>query len=718
MRVVLTLVAVVSSLVGGLGLGPFPADEPAILPGGPVVVLETAGLTWDDISSDTPAMTALLESGSVAVSVPRSVERIACPVDGALALSAGRTADAARNPGETCRGPEVMMTGPGRPGRVLDWADYRDRAAGQGFDARLGTLGQTLAEAGRTSSALGPLATVALAGLDGTAPQAWPGLSDLGAALRTDPDVLVADLPQVAAASGEAREQQVAVVDAALVEVLNALPNDATVLVVSLADTPGIARLQLAAMVGPVRPDGAAVVGPSLLRSPSTRHDALVQTSDVLPTVLDRLGVPVPDRVNGSPLVAVHAGQDAGSRLERLLDLQQATTELTRGWLPYYVVTLGGGAVLLAGLGGGLFVTRRRVAQGGGHDRVRAVRLSRTLSRSLQWVALVAAALPAAGVLVMLVPWWRSAAPGAALVATAVTGALLLTALSLAGPWRRHPLGPPAVLGLATSAALTADAAAGSPLSLIGLLGGDPLVGGRFYGFHNPMFALFGSAVVVLGLGIAKWLDRTAGRPAWVVPATLLGLGLVAAVINVLPGLGADVGGPPALLPAMAVLALRAAGFRLTWSRVALIGLATGALLGAAIVADWLRPPSARTHLGRFMQTLVDGGAWDVVRRKVFQNLEILTSSPAMMAMPLLAALVIWALARPASFRLSWVRLAYRRHRMLPDALLALAVLSVLGFAANDSGTSIPPVVALFSLPVLLAVCAATVADEPTPPRR
>ena len=88
--------------------------------------------------------------------------------------------------------------------------------------------------------------------------------------------------------------------------------------------------------------------------------------------------------------------------------------------------------------------------------------------------------------------------------------------------------------------------------------------------------------------------------------------------------LGSDFGGPPAILPAFGFFALVVAGVRITWRRVAVILGATVLALAAISVADWLRPVDDQTHLGRFVQTLLDGGAWQVVERKAAQNLRIL----------------------------------------------------------------------------------------------
>ncbi len=707
--VVLRLWAIAALLAVNAGLaGCGPQQNEAESPRpvtGPVVVLTTAGLTWDDISTQATALPALLDDGAVATLVPRSLETISCPVDGALAVSAGRRADAARQ-GEGCRAPMVSFATPGAAGIVQGWTTYLDRAAEQGFDARPGALGAALAGAGRRSAALGPLSAVTLAEPNGTVPRFWPDLTGLPQALATGADLVVADLPLVTAATTDPdRPRQVATLDAVLGEALNVVPDDATVLVASIADAADAetTRLQLVAMVGPA-PTGP---GSGLLRSPSTRQDALVQTVDVLPTLLAQLGVAIPDQVDGAPLRPVRTEKDAATRLERLLDLQQAAAELARLRVTFFLVLLAGLAAVAAAFGLWLR-TRPGPPLGGANRGARA---------GIQVVALVAAAVPAGSVLTAAVPWWRAEAAGAALVGIGLVASALVAAAALAGPWRRHAVGPPAVVAVLSAAVLTADAAAGSPLTLITPMGGDPLVGGRFYGFHNPLFAVYGSAIVWSGLGLATLLAVRDRRRT--VPIVLVVLGLAASVVNVLPTLGADVGGPPALLPAMALLALRAAGVRLTWVRATEIAAVTATLLTLVFVADWLRPAAERTHLGRFVQTLLAGGAGNVLRRKVSQNLEILTSSPATMAIPVLAVGVAWALARPQRFGLGWVSNAYRRHWLLADTLAALGVLALLGFAANDSGTSIPPAVALISLPLLLAICAATpdAATRGAPPR-
>ena len=78
----------------------------------------------------------------------------------------------------------------------------------------------------------------------------------------------------------------------------------------------------------------AGLEGGTTLRSDSTRTDGLVLPTDIAPTVLDRLGVPVPDHVDGEPIEA------AGDATAAELDDRRARLAVVgpRRW----PVTLGG----------------------------------------------------------------------------------------------------------------------------------------------------------------------------------------------------------------------------------------------------------------------------------------------------------------------------------------------------------------------------------------
>lgn len=729
-RVLRRAIAALGALLVTLGLIAGPARAATSPVPGPVVLLGTAGLRWDDVDIDTPALQALLANGSLAALVPRSVELTACPVDGWLALSAGRRADAARADDGSCPAPALDIPTPGGVGHVLRWADYRARAAAQGFDAEPGALGEALARAGRRTAAIGPGAVLGLARADGTTTPAWAAddILDtdepLRAALAARPDVLAIDLGPLTGATETDRTTALKDLDARLTLILEALPDTATVIVTSLADDPAAtgavsgkaaassasetagsaggasgARMQFTAIVGP-RPGGGNHP-PALLFSPGTRHDGLMLTTDLAPTILDLLGVTVPTTMDGSPVhPSANGSGDEADRLEHLLDLDLAAVELQPLFGPVIAVSVVievFAAIVLAWL----------------LRLVRTPALRRRLRAGLHAVGIAGGCLPAATVLAGLAPWWRAASPGSVLGLVIAGWVLVLAAIALAGPWRRRELGPAGAVGALTALALTADVAAGSPLSLTTLMGGQPLIGGRFYGFGNPLFAVFGAAVLVFAMAVADALAPRGVR-AGVIAVSAIGLG--AAVIDVLPALGADVGGAPALIPAFAVLALRLSGLRVTWRRGLLIASGTVLLVVAVAVADWLRPEADRTHLGRFVQTAIDGGAWNVIRRKGMQNLEILTSSPWTLLIPVAMALLVWLLIDPQRFRFGALHTAYRRLPLLAHGLVALGVMLAIAFAANDSGTSIPPAAGLLAMPLLVAITARASDDDPPQP--
>lgn len=711
-------------LAVGLAVLPLVAAQPARAQttGGPVVLVGTAGLRWDDVSASTVAVTTLLTGGAVGSSVARSVEAAACPVDGWLAVSAGRRADDARTPSDAlgsqgCRPPTAtLQAAAGGAATVERWQEYRSRAAAGSAGAVPGTLGDALARAGTLTAAIGPGAAVALADGQGRVPHYWPGVAptshggidpdadleglatQLQEAFALGPALLVIDAGAIrddpgTSASNDvppSRDQQVQALDdpkglsGRLGVVIAQLPDDATFYLASLADSGTRPHLQVVAAGGPR-------ITPGLLTSGSTRQPGLVTTPDLTATLAQDVGVSLP-QTDASPLRSTATDSSQIGRLQRVLDLDEASQAVQRLVTPFFAVALGLEALALLLL---LWLS---------HETRLKPQLRRHVVTALTAVGVAGGALPLATYLAQAWPWWRSGAQAPVLFTAVGTFVVPVALLALLGPWRRHPLGPPAVVGAVTALVLTLDVAVGSPLSLVALIGGQPLVGGRYFGFSNPGFALFATGMLLAALAgaVALVARGQAGRAGLLVA----GLGLVAAVVDVLPSLGADVGGPPAILPAFGYLALRAAGIRLTWRRALLVLAGTAALVTAILVADWLRPPDSRTHLGRFVQTVLDGGGGAVVTRKLEQNLGILVSTPLTLLVPVVAAVVVTALVAPRKVRLTWLDAAYARFPLLRSALAAWGILLLLGFAANDSGTAIPPVAAMLLLPLLVGVVA------------
>ena len=297
------------------------------------------------------------------------------------------------------------------------------------------------------------------------------------------------------------------------------------------------------------------------------------------------------------------------------------------------------------------------------------------------------AAVPGATFVANLVPWWSVGAPAVVFTVVLAVVVAATTALAVLAA-RRAPLGAALVVGGVGALVLLADVLAGSRLQLASVFGQNPTVGGRFYGFGNTSFAVYGTGVLVLVHAVAT----TRGLPRRV--ATVAGAALLVLALGVEahPSLGADFGGPPGLLLGGLVVLAAAAGIALRPVRVTAAVLAAGALTVGVAVLDWLRPPGARTHLGDFVQTVLDGAAGDVLTRKLAQNLANL-GVPALVVVAVAAAVLGVTL-----WRTGW--------RPAPGGALLLRAAAVMGgvaFAINDSGLVIPAFVALVLLPLVLA---------------
>ena len=194
------------------------------------------------------------------------------------------------------------------------------------------------------------------------------------------------------------------------------------------------------------------------------------------------------------------------------------------------------------------------------------------------------------------------------------------------------------VLALLTCAAWLVDAALGAHLAFNGPLGMNAVVAGRFYGISNTAFALVAASLVV-GIG-TSWRALTGpdgapgaqaaapagGRAAsprylgrrqasWLLVAVLGGAALL---LDGAPQVGADMGGAITLVPTLVVLGAGLAGTRLAWPRLLATAALTVGVVGGFAAWDYSRPSPERTHLGRFVQQVVDGSAWHTLARKAW----------------------------------------------------------------------------------------------------
>ena len=743
LTLVAALVAIVALPAGGARAA---AARPAVRR---VLVLSLPGTTWGALSgANVPHLDALFAQAAVGSTSVRAIERETRPGDGYVTIGAGTAAaGVARVEGLAFETGECRPPGPGieadcRRLPATAPADGIVSVAGPELarDARhrhrgaeVGALGAALARAGvargvvgNADTALGPddpdstyhrEVALALADRDGFVPSGDVSRrlleEDAVGGLRLRPEAALLAFRAVWNVAGRA----VVVVEPSDLARLHAAwrakgPPD-----------PGVFRRTLEAtdelfgqMLGAVDPARDAVlvtapsdpgdgvhltvaalrapgVRPGLLDSATTRRAGYVTLPDLGPTVLDLLGLPRPDSMEGRPYDD-HPRSWSGPPVTRFVEADREARFRDRMLGPVAGAYVAIEILLSLAVA---FVLALRPGRPG-------------LRRALDFVGLwLLAVVPLTyfGSVLNL----DTVGPYLALV---LGGGVVLAAgaAALRGPRLGGPMGPlAALLGLLV-ALHVGDVVTGARLQISTVFGYSPTVGGRFAGFGNLAYGQLAAAAILLaGILAHLWPGRRGIRAAVVIL-------VVALVADGMPFWGSDVGGVLASVPAFALVALGLSGRKVSWRRLAALGAgAVVAVLGLGLL-DLRRPATQRTHLGRLLEQIGHDGFRpfsDAVQRKIAENLSVLPSSIWIPLVPSVLAFLGW-LAYGSSPRLEAIR--SRAPEMRP-AFVGLLVAAVLGMALNDSGIAVPAMMLGVLNPVLvrLALRSDEVGVSPAPLR-
>ncbi|MEP6760939.1 MAG: hypothetical protein ABJA93_06200 [Sporichthyaceae bacterium] len=663
--------------------------------GQPVVLVGVVGLRWEDVDETaTPNLWRLADASALASMSIRTTTKWTCPVAGWLTISAGERAVDGLAPSRLARcnqPPRPRRSGAGA--EVPGIADLRSRNASGRYSADIGLLGDTVTSAGGCITAVGRGATLAAADSGGRLTSYLPATARLQAGTFERCNLTIVDAGSLAPPTLIRPEddgpdlRRLVAVDRRIGKVVAAAPPQATVIVIGMADRSTTPHLTVATARGPA-PDGSTY-DERWLTARSTRRAALVQLTDVLPTVLGLLGLDQPRAAIGSQIKPDGPRPPLPDAIDELVDTDTKAQVASR-FTPHFFTVLVVSQLLL--YGAAAVAVRRR--WGGSARRVRVM-------QAMQRAALVFAAVPVSTYLANLVPWWRADHPLAALALSLLVALLAVTAIALLGPWRRQLLGPFGAVAAITGLVLLVDVMIGSPLQLSSLMGYSPLVAGRFYGFGNLAFALFATGMLLAATAVADALLRD-GRQREAVAVVAI-TGVVAVLVDGWPRWGSDFGGVLALVPGFAVLALLVAGLRVSWWRAALIGLAAAATITVVAYLDWRHPAADRSHLGRFVQQVIDGDAMGIVQRKLEANLRAFRNYLLALIVPIGFAFVVLVLMRPVSSHAAALGRAYDRSATLRSGVIAVLVTVGIGFAVNDSGIAIPAVALFVAIPLILA---------------
>ncbi|AKU18466.1 hypothetical protein VV02_25760 [Luteipulveratus mongoliensis] len=639
---------------------------------GPLVIVAMPTMTWDDISPKaTPAVWALAQEGAVGNIVTRAISAHSCSIHAWLTVSAGARATLGKGPGQTGsdRKIEPCNTIPnpqkiGQGARFPGWKKWRTDSLKRPIPAEIGLLATRLRAQGSCVAAVGKGAAIGAADNSGLVARYSPTIET--ANFTTCPVNLVSFDK---------------IDDDALGTLMTRLPEKTTLVVTGHADDTDQESLRAVIVAGPDTPKG-------LLRSPSTRQPGLLQNSDLTALALSRSDAN-PSLLDGR-LPAVQPSPNADHSIEQVRDVNQALFDEHRVVNQFFIrYIIAAGFALAAGLA------------------MLWVPTLRTWAR--RWFVIVGAvcgAVPVSTFLVGLVPWWNTSRPGTVLSLSIIAIAFGLGAIAVLGPWRRWVAGPAVFLAALTASVIAIDVTHGSPLQFTSIMGLQPVFGGRYYGMGNVGYALSAStAILTASLLAGRWILRGQRRLA---TATIVLIGMTAVVIDGYPSWGADAGGPAALLPAFAYLALNAAGLAVTWKRILYVGGLTVVVVGGLGFLDYLRPPEVRTHLGDFMASLINDGRLTSLQRNVRANWTMLTGVWINMFVPLLLLLVIYVLIARDSRLGRPLAAVTSRVRYLGHGLAAVAICWLLGFLSNDSGTGIPPCGMVVIAPLVVMIAASS----------
>lgn len=670
------------------------------------VVFTLPGVTWDDVvRDDLPALERVISDGAIASMSVRTNSSRTSYASGFATIGAGTRMDGGVTTGGTVGGDATgtVQTG-GLP-------ELRLRAADAGYHAIPGALGEALGDVptvavGNGETAIGPswpmrfqrwplLAAMDASGIVDHAAVGEDLLEVVDGVVRTDQEAFVAatrDLladPCVVAAIDHgdliraelvpdpdsidvARRAALRAADGVLGEILGLLDDDDLLLVVSPTSPLGTeVHFGVAIARGPAFAPG------SIMSSASTRRDGMVTLPDVAPTILDHLGLERHPAMLGRPFFSIPA---PGDRIELVLEQDDEATFVDRIRVPVTTSFVVGQVLVYLAIA--LVWFRRRARGVTGRER---------------WPELAALGVvtfPGVTYLAGALPQHELGLVGYVVAVVAMTAAIVaVVARLLAQPLARFL----AITG-GTCALLVADVVTGARLQVNTVFSYSPLVAGRFAGFGNTAFAVLGAVTVITATLLVHRSGRSS-RSLWVAAA------LFAAVVLVdgAPMWGSDVGGVLALVPGFAVTLVLLAGKRPNVRIVALAIAATTAVLAGLLLFDLSRPPEQRTHLARLFEDIRSRGSdafLGTVGRKIETNLRVFTSTIWTYFVPPALVFISWLLLRP---RGRWERLA-REYPTLRAGLIGGLVVSILGFAVNDSGIVVPAMVLSYLVPVALVI--------------
>jgi hypothetical protein len=325
--------------------------------------------------------------------------------------------------------------------------------------------------------------------------------------------------------------------------------------------------------------------------------------------------------------------------------------------------------------------------------------------------AVIMAAVPAGSFLASLVPWPVLPHPALLLYGMGLAWSALIAAIALTGPWRRDPLGSPGFIGAVTIAIIGGDVVTGSHLQLGTPFGLSALEAGRFYGIGNNAIGVYALG----GILCAAWAGSAVLRRGGSRGRAVLAAAAIAAVTVIAagwPGFGAKVGGTIAMVPGFLVLLAALAGVKITPRRAVLVGVSGLVVIALFAVISYAVSGPGASDISAFVGHVRHGGADSILQRKVSANVGSLTETWFTPVIPILVVVTGLMLAWPDRLRMATLSRAMHAMPLLRPLLVALWLVAVLGWLANDSGVSVTAAALPLVLPLVIAIVTGAAGED------
>lgn len=420
------------------------------------------------------------------------------------------------------------------------------------------------------------------------------------------------------------------------------------------------------------------------LTSASTGREAMVVSTDIAPTVLNLLGLDVPDYLAGQNIESKPA---AGNKLARLIELDKSfvvvheiTLPVIIGYVVFQIFTLLLAVLILFG----------------------QTEVTKTTARIISVLILAGLSMPLG---LFVAPAIKFSVGGPVIYITMIVAvtALVVIAALLNKERRFWPL---FFISILTIAFLTGNLIFfGAESDLWGIFGYSPIVAGRFYGMGNQtMSVMLAAALVAASIYMEKYrrtrekFDRL--QPPRTVKNLVLGFFIVCLFIIGFPALGANTGGIITALVGFSAAYVYFFNPAISVRRFLLLVLLGAALFTAFIAADIYLLPT-KTHMGRAVMSIINGGPErfrQIAERKLTANIRIFKYTTwSYLFLTITIILIYFRFFRKNGSDESFSA----RYPYLSAGLNGGLVAGIIGAMTNDSGISITAIILAYFLAVI-----------------